>query len=161
HAPFFSQPAQGEIEIQFPFAANLHGISKFMKFAELALRSTLRCENDDRRETMFEDFSARIDGAGAADDDAEVVFGQAPLEARTAVFRTARAELDGAEIDRARARHDGVGSGAQFEQMPLVTLAAEGDKMAIGRRKLAIGGGGNVQKNERKRTCLMSTLCGA
>ena len=96
----------------------------------------------------LEDFGVGIKRAGAADDDAEVEFGKAGAEALTAVFGAAGAELDGGKVHGARAGHDGIRGGAQFEEVALVAAAAEGDEMAAGGGELAIRRGGGIHKHE-------------
>lgn len=97
---------------------------------------------------MLEDFGVGIEGAGPADDDAEIEFGQPGAEPLTAVFCAARAEFDGGKVDGARAGHDGVRIGAEFEKMALVAGAAKGDEMARGGGELAVRRGGAVYENE-------------
>ena len=89
-----------------------------------------------------------VKGAGSADDDAQIVFRQAAFEAKAAILGRSRPQVDGERIRRARAAHHGIGGGAQFQQVPLVALAAERDEAATGGRDFAVRAHGDVQKNK-------------
>jgi hypothetical protein len=149
--PFLAQPAQRGGKINFALAADFHFIGERAETPQFCGGRASSGQDDDGRETVLEDFGVGIERARAADHDAEVVFREAGAETLTAVFHTAGAELDGREVHRARAGHDGVRGGAEFEEMFLVAAAAEGDEMARGGRELAVGRGGDVQKDKGQR----------
>src|SRR5205814_172939 len=71
-------------------------------------------------------------------------------EPEPAVFGRARAKVDRAQINRARPRHYGIGLGPQSQQKLPIPAGAERNEFAAGGRELAVHGGGNVYKNERK-----------
>ena len=107
-----------------------------------------RGENDDRREIALEDFGVGVDGAGAADNDAQVEFRQTAPQAQAAVFGGAGSQGDGVRIHGARAGHHGIGSGAQLEQMLLVTPASEGGNEPIGCGDLPVRRHRHVDQDE-------------
>jgi hypothetical protein len=146
--PFAAQPAERGGKINLRLAADFYFVGERAQLLQLGAGRAGGGENDDGRETVLEDFGLRVKGAGAADDDAEVEFGESGAEALTAVFRAAGPELDGGKIHRARAGHDGIGGGAEFEEMALVAGAAEGDEMAAGGGELAVRRGGGVHKDK-------------
>jgi len=149
-APFFPEPAKREAKVNFPFAADFDVVGERPELFQFREWSAFGCKNDDRREAVFEDFRLRVNRASAADDDAQVVFGLPAPDSLLTVFPATRPECHRREIQRPRSGHDGIGGGAEFEQMLLVGFAAKGDEMAAGRGKLAVGGGRGVQKNERQ-----------
>src|SRR5581483_8678386 len=75
--PLLTQPAEGEVEVQFAVAADFNLVGQRAEAFELRGACAVGGEDDDGREAVFEDFGARVEGAGSADDDAEVVFGEA------------------------------------------------------------------------------------
>ena len=97
---------------------------------------------------MAEDFRARIDGAGAADDDAEIVFSESVFDAQSLEAHSTGTELGVALFNGAGTGHDGIGGGAQFVEMFEIALAAEGGDGAIGRGDLAIRRHGHVDQDE-------------
>jgi hypothetical protein len=145
--PFSAQPAECVVKINLRFAANFHLVRKGAKLAQFGAGAG-GGEDDDGGKAVPEDFGLWVEGTGAADDDAEIEFGEAGAEALTAVFRAAGAEFDGGKVHGARAGHDGVRDGAEFEEVTLVAAAAEGDEMAAGGGELAVRRDGGVHKNE-------------
>ena len=79
-APFPPQPAQCGAKIDFVPAANFHLVGHGSQLAQLRFRCPPGGQNDDGRETMFENFRAGIERAAAADDDAQIVFRQSVLQ---------------------------------------------------------------------------------
>ena len=75
---------------------------------------------------MLKDRGPRIDGARAADDDAQAVFGETVFEPQFPEAVAAGSEQNFVQIERARTGHDGVGGGAEFVEVFHVTAAAEG-----------------------------------
>src|SRR5581483_6296902 len=148
--PLLTQPAEGEVEVQFAVAADFNLVGQRAEAFELRGACAVGGEDDDGREAVFEDFGARVEGAGSADDDAEVVFGEAAPQTGAAIFCAAGAQFHRREIDGARAGHDSVGGGAKFEQVRLVARAGERNEMAGRRGEFAVGGHGGVQINEYK-----------
>ena len=93
----------------------------------------------------------RIDAAGATDDHAKVVLGEAVRPAQTTETRGTGSHRGVAEFDGTRTGHDGIGGGAQFVEMIVIALAAEGRNGAIGRGDLAIGSHRHVHEDEGTR----------
>ena len=148
--PFAPKPAERGGEIDLGFAADFDFVGKRAQLAQLRAGYAGGGEDDDGGKAVLKNFGLRIEGARAADDDAEVEFRETGAEALTAVFCTAGAKFDGGKVHGARAGHDGVRGGAEFKEVALVAGAAEGDEMAAGRGELAVRRGGGVQIDEGK-----------
>ena len=146
--PLFAEPAEGEGEIQIAFAADFDFVGEGAELLELGGTGAVGGEDDDGGEAVIENLGFRIEGPCPADDDAEIVFGEAAAQSFLPIFESAGAEFDGGQVHGAGAGHDGVGGGAEFEEVFLVAGAAEGDEMAVGGGEFAVGGGGDVQENE-------------
>lgn len=146
--PSTTQVTECAREVDLSFSADDDVVGELAQRGEFLRAGALGREDDDRREVMAKNFRARIDGTGAADDDAEVVFGEAVLHAQSLESKSAGIKFGVALLDGARAGHDGVGSGAKFVEMCEIMLAAEGGDGAIGRGDLALGGHGHVDEDE-------------
>jgi len=147
-AALFAKPAQGGGEVELAVTEDFDFVGHGAKAAQAGRSGAGGGEDDDGGETMAEDFGGRVNGARAADDDAEVVFGQAALEAETAVFGGSRPEVNGECVGGARAADNGVGGGAEFEHVAAVAEAAEGFEGTTGGCDFAVGGDGGVEKDE-------------
>ena len=113
--PFTAQPAECGGKINLGFAADFYFVGERTQLSQLGVGRAGGGEDDDGGEAVLEDFGLRVKGAGAADDDAEVEFGEAGAEALTAVFGAAGPEFDGGKVHGARTGHDGVRGGAEFK----------------------------------------------
>ena len=99
---------------------------------------------------MFENFCLRIEGAVAAHEDAQVVFGQAALESSAPELRAARPQVDFHRVHGAGPRHYGVGGSAEFQKVLVVALTPKRSNVAIGRGDFAIRCHGHVHQYKGK-----------
>src|SRR5688572_25232941 len=104
----------------------MDGVSSLLQGGE-AFAGAFGCEDDYRRSRppRSEDVGFGIEGAAAADNDADVFFLKAEFAAFAFIFIAAGSERDFAEVNGARAAHDRVEFGTEFEHELLVTLGRE------------------------------------
>jgi hypothetical protein len=146
--PFLAQPSKRAPEVNFGFAEGSYLVCQGAEFLEPARAGACSRENDDRREALLKDLGIGVHGAGAADDDPQVVFGQAGAKTMAAVFSWTGPEVDGIEVHSAGACDDGVSGCAEFKQVVFIPLAAKGGDGAVGGGDFAVGCDGHVDKNE-------------
>src|SRR5438876_6834718 len=126
------------MKINFLFAADLDFVGERGELLEPPAGSVGSRQDQDRRKMVFENFRVWVDGTGATDDYPEIVFAQMTSQPQSAISGGAGTEFDGTGIQCARPGHYGVGTGAQFQQVMLVALAAEFGDAPIGGGDLAI-----------------------
>src|SRR5439155_21723967 len=122
--PLPTKPLKGRAKINFVSAAEFHGVGDSAEPSQFAVGRPPAGEDDDGRKPVTKNRGAGIEGAGATDDDPDIVLGQAVLEAQTAKSRRARAEVDLFPTHGARAGHHRVRGGAQLKQVLEVAPAA-------------------------------------
>src|SRR5207244_6347890 len=82
HLPYFAQPVEGGLEIHFGFSEDRQFSTQVAQLSDPTFVSSLSCENDDRREALFENFGLRIYCSQAAGDDPQIVLRQSALLAQ-------------------------------------------------------------------------------
>src|SRR5262249_35257046 len=126
-------PTKGVTKIDFMFATDFHGVGQLSQTPQAGIRGARGCEDDDGGEAVAEDFGAGIQRARTGNHHAQIEFSQTAAQSLLLETGAAGPELYGTEVHRAGAGHDGVGGGAQLEEMFLVAFGGEWDEMPGGR----------------------------
>ncbi len=148
-APLLVEPVEGGGEIEGGVAAGVDVAGEGGEACEAGGGCLVGDEEDDGREGVAEDLGPRVEGGRTGGDDAEIVFGEAALPSESAEAGRARSEVHGLEVGGAGAAEDGVGGGAEGEEVLVVARAAEGGELPVGGGDFAIGGHGHIDEDER------------
>ena len=150
HLPLFTQPPESGDEVEVLVTEGLYFVGYRCEFAQVLLGGSTRSKHDDGREAAFKNRRLGIQGSRSANNDAQVVFGQAVFEAQTPVHCGAGPQADWHQVHRSGTGHNGISPGPQFEQKRLVAFAAEGLEFACSGSELAVSGCSDIDKNERQ-----------
>jgi hypothetical protein len=144
------QPRQGLANVELFHPKRSDVIGHRPQLGQALGAGPTRGQNDDRRESPFENLGLEAHGSHPADYHPQVVFAQTPLMPQLAVLGRPGAQMNRVEVHGARAGHDRVGGGAQFEQMGAVAGAAKRRNGAVGGGNLAVRRHRHIHQHERQ-----------
>lgn len=146
--PMFPQDRERGREIDLFVAAEDCRIEQVAEFLQPAAKSFRGGYHKNRRKPVLENGGARIDGAGAADNDAQAVVTEAVRAAHFFETLAASPQQHFVQVQRACAGHDGVGGRAELVEVFHVAFASERGDGAVRRGDFAIGGHRHVHEHK-------------